>query len=226
MDTKYLLNAFAIILLFMTSSPSMMNEGAFLPFFFLPRRLLISFQVAFGSPLTSSNFFKLYACFACLIIYFRFLRYDTYNWCFCSSSSSGSFIFLWFFLTTLTASRQALNSLCFLFDAAIIPGVIQGLKGSSRADPDDGSILQVSSIAEINSLRKPSKLLRLCRCLSAISCAQSLRTEVLTVKLIEFITWGRSAIVIICGVSNLEIGRVGCADNREMMRYTLKDSAG
>ena len=116
MDTKYLLNAFAIILLFMTSSPSMMNEGAFLPFFFLPRRLLISFQVAFGSPLTSSNFFKLYACFACLIIYFRFLRYDTYNWCFCSSSSSGSFIFLWFFLTTLTASRQALNSLCFLFD--------------------------------------------------------------------------------------------------------------
>ena len=51
-------------------------------------------------------------------------------------------------------------------------------------------------------------------------------SEVLTVKLIEFITWGRSAIVIICGVFNLEIGRVGCADNREMMRYTLKDSAG
>ena len=58
-DTKYLLKALAMILLFITISPSIINDGTVLLFFFFPRRLFMSFQVAFGSPFTSSNFFKL-----------------------------------------------------------------------------------------------------------------------------------------------------------------------
>ena len=59
MDTKYLLKALAMILLFITSSPSMINEGTILAFLFFPRNLFMSFQVALGSPFTSSNFFRL-----------------------------------------------------------------------------------------------------------------------------------------------------------------------